>query len=223
MSTSPSPRRTVRRHSSRTSSLWCVAVEARHKACPEDHVSQPFRESEREPNVHRSDKDRRSEQSQLRYRLPAVGPLRRYRSGAGLRPLHHRRRESRRPDLLRFRDPRAQRLHLWSTGASPPRRVARWGASASGGLLYPSLRLQEDDEFDLGEFQLRVVHTPGHTPEHISFLVVEKGSPTAIFTGGALMLGGAARVDLLGSRVAPFWRAGSITPFTKSCSNFRMR
>ena len=78
------------------------------------------------------------------------------------------------------------------------------GASASGGLLYPSLRLQEDDEFDLGEFQLRVVHTPGHTPEHISFLVVEKGGPTAIFTGGALMLGGAARVDLLGSRVAPF-------------------
>ena len=78
------------------------------------------------------------------------------------------------------------------------------GASASGGLLYPSLRLQEDDEFDLGEFQLRVVHTPGHTPEHISFLVVGKGSPTAIFTGGALMLGGAARVDLLGSRVAPF-------------------
>jgi hydroxyacylglutathione hydrolase len=78
------------------------------------------------------------------------------------------------------------------------------GASASGGLLYPSLRLQENDEIDLGEFQLRVVHTPGHTPEHISYLVIENGKPTAIFTGGALMLGGAARVDLLGSRVAPF-------------------
>ena len=78
------------------------------------------------------------------------------------------------------------------------------GASASGGLLYPSLRLREDDELDLGEFKLRVLHTPGHTPEHISFLVIEQDRPTAIFTGGALMMGGAARVDLLGQRIAPF-------------------
>ena len=78
------------------------------------------------------------------------------------------------------------------------------GASASGGLLYPSLRLQENDELDLGEFQLRVLHTPGHTPEHISLLVIEQGRPSAIFTGGALMPGGAARVDLLGQRIAPF-------------------
>ena len=78
------------------------------------------------------------------------------------------------------------------------------GASASGGLLFPSARLQENDGFDLGEFQFRILHTPGHTPDSISFLVEEQGRPTAIFTGGALMLGGAARVDLLGSKIAPF-------------------
>ena len=78
------------------------------------------------------------------------------------------------------------------------------GASASGGLLFPSLRLEDGDELDLGEFKLRVMHTPGHTPEHISFLLLEHDRPTAIFTGGALMLGGAARVDLLGQRLAPF-------------------
>ena len=44
-------------------------------------------------------------------------------------------------------------------------------ASASGGLLFPSVRLQEDDEFDLGEFKVRVLHTPGHTPESVSFMV----------------------------------------------------
>jgi len=35
-------------------------------------------------------------------------------------------------------------------------------------------------------------------------MVEEQGEPRAVFTGGALMLGGAARVDLLGSRVAPY-------------------
>jgi len=78
------------------------------------------------------------------------------------------------------------------------------GASASGGLLFPSVRLQEDDEFDLGDFKVKIIHTPGHTPESVSFLIEEQGQPTAIFTGGALMLGGAARVDLLGSKIAPF-------------------
>ena len=78
------------------------------------------------------------------------------------------------------------------------------GASASGGTLFPSMRLQDGDEFDLGEFQVRIMHTPGHTPESVSFLIEEQGRPTIIFTGGALLLGGAARVDLLGSKVAPF-------------------
>lgn len=78
------------------------------------------------------------------------------------------------------------------------------GASASGGLLFPSVRLQEGDEFDLGDFIVKVIHTPGHTPESISLLTEEQGQPTAIFTGGALILGGAARVDLLGDRIAPF-------------------
>ncbi len=78
------------------------------------------------------------------------------------------------------------------------------GANASGGLLFPSIRLQADDEFDLGEFKIRIIHTPGHTPESVSFLIEEQGQPRAIFTGGALMLGGAARVDLLGSKIAPF-------------------
>ena len=43
------------------------------------------------------------------------------------------------------------------------------GTSASGGSLFPSLRLHEGDDLDLGEFKLRVMHTPGHTPESISF------------------------------------------------------
>ena len=103
----------------------------------------------------------------------------------------------------------ALETHLHNDFVSGARELAaqtgcQVGASASGGTLFPSVRLQDGDEFDLGEFKLKVLHTPGHTPEHISFLVEEQGEPTAIFTGGALIMGGAARVDLLGSRVAPF-------------------
>jgi hydroxyacylglutathione hydrolase len=45
-----------------------------------------------------------------------------------------------------------------------------------------------------------VLTTPGHTPEHISFLLYEpdKKTPSALFSGGALIVGGAARTDLLG-------------------------
>ena len=103
----------------------------------------------------------------------------------------------------------AMETHLHNDFISGARELAsqtgcQVGASASGGTLFPSVRLQDEDEFDLGEFKLKVLHTPGHTPEHISFLVEEQGEPTAIFTGGALIMGSAARVDLLGSRVAPF-------------------
>ena len=103
----------------------------------------------------------------------------------------------------------ALETHLHNDFISGARELAaqtgcQVGASASGGTLFPSVRLQDGDEFDLGEFKLKVLHTPGHTPEHISFLIEEQGEPTAIFTGGALIMGGAARVDLLGSRVAPF-------------------
>ncbi len=103
----------------------------------------------------------------------------------------------------------ALETHLHNDFVSGARELAaetgcQVGASASGGTLFPSVRLQDGDEFDLGEFKLKVLHTPGHTPEHISFLVEEQGEPTSIFTGGALIMGGAARVDLLGSRIAPF-------------------
>jgi hydroxyacylglutathione hydrolase len=44
------------------------------------------------------------------------------------------------------------------------------------------------------------MRTPGHTPEHISFTVAPAGAvtPEAVFSGGALIVGGAARTDLLG-------------------------
>lgn len=74
------------------------------------------------------------------------------------------------------------------------------GASAEGNLAFDYLHLNEGDSLSLGDLKLDVLATPGHTPEHISFALIEEGrhEPIALFTGGALIVGGAARPDLLG-------------------------
>ena len=45
---------------------------------------------------------------------------------------------------------------------------------------------------------IRVLHTPGHTPNHVSFAVNEDGRDLALFTGGSLLFGSVGRPDLLG-------------------------
>lgn len=53
---------------------------------------------------------------------------------------------------------------------------------------------------DLGDARLsiRPLHTPGHTPEHTSYLILVQGVPAALFSGGSLLVGSAGRPDLLG-------------------------
>src|SRR5688572_6682561 len=73
------------------------------------------------------------------------------------------------------------------------------GASATSELAFDYSPLTEDSIIDLGAFQIRVMTTPGHSPEHISFLITDENKkPSALFSGGALIVGGAARTDLLG-------------------------
>ena len=76
---------------------------------------------------------------------------------------------------------------------------ARIGASAEAKVGFEHEPLTEESVIDLGAFQVRVMTTPGHTPEHISFLLVKPDgkTPSALFSGGALIVGGAARTDLL--------------------------
>jgi hydroxyacylglutathione hydrolase len=59
----------------------------------------------------------------------------------------------------------------------------------------------DGQEFDFGSFTLAARHTPGHTPEHLSFLIHESAhadQPWAVFTGDSLFVGSAGRPDLLG-------------------------
>lgn len=65
----------------------------------------------------------------------------------------------------------------------------------------PNVILVKDgDTFKVGNIKLKVLHTPGHTPEHISFLLTDAANadrPMGIFTGDFLFVGDVGRPDLL--------------------------
>jgi hydroxyacylglutathione hydrolase len=94
--------------------------------------------------------------------------------------------------------------HLHADFVSGNREIAHQtgaviGTSAEAKVGFDHQPLTEDSVIDLGAFRVRVMTTPGHTPEHISFLLLEPDAktPSALFSGGALIVGGAARTDLL--------------------------
>jgi hydroxyacylglutathione hydrolase len=57
---------------------------------------------------------------------------------------------------------------------------------------YPFHPLQDGDVVAVGATQIRILHTPGHRPEHCAFLVDER----LLLTGDSLFIGDAARPDL---------------------------
>jgi glyoxylase-like metal-dependent hydrolase (beta-lactamase superfamily II)/rhodanese-related sulfurtransferase len=73
-------------------------------------------------------------------------------------------------------------------------------ASGAGFAFVPAFH-QEDLEAGDG-LLIRPLHTPGHTPEHTSYLLVLDGVPHGVFTGGSLLVGAAGRSDLLGEEFA---------------------
>ena len=71
---------------------------------------------------------------------------------------------------------------------------AEWKYAFEGEKLY------EGDEISVGNVTLRAIHTPGHTPEHLSFLVTDGGTtdePGFILTGDFVFVGDLGRPDLL--------------------------
>jgi hydroxyacylglutathione hydrolase len=75
-------------------------------------------------------------------------------------------------------------------------------APAAGRYEFVHRGLSDGDEIDLDGVVIRALATPGHTPEHLSYLVAESAAPVAVFTGGCLIHGSAGRTDLLGDERA---------------------
>ena len=70
------------------------------------------------------------------------------------------------------------------------------GARAAN-LAFPHRGLDGGETLDLGGLTLEAIATPGHTPEHLSYLLRDGAVPLALFSGGALLPGSVARTDLI--------------------------
>ncbi|MEL7207510.1 MAG: MBL fold metallo-hydrolase, partial [Actinomycetota bacterium] len=67
---------------------------------------------------------------------------------------------------------------------------------------FPSRKLADGERISLGQIELEILHTPGHTPESISVVVRERAGddvPYAVLTGDTLFIGDVGRPDLLAS------------------------
>jgi hydroxyacylglutathione hydrolase len=81
------------------------------------------------------------------------------------------------------------------------RTGARIVASADARLEFDHQAVRDGDTLAVGDIRLSVLATPGHTPEHISYLAQDPrnaSQPAVLFSGGSLLVGAVSRTVLLG-------------------------
>lgn len=76
---------------------------------------------------------------------------------------------------------------------------ATYVGSGRDDISYERCAARDRDEFSVGELRVRAVETPGHSDNHLSYVVSDRaGGTPAVFSGGSLLYGGVGRTDLLG-------------------------
>jgi len=104
--------------------------------------------------------------------------------------------------------------HIHADYASGARELAEqtgasvWASGYDEGetfeVAFPHTDVFDGDTLDIGAVRLVAVHTPGHTPEHLSFLLYDRSrsesTPMAMLTGDFLFIGSLGRPDLLGEQ-----------------------
>jgi len=98
--------------------------------------------------------------------------------------------------------------HLHADFVSGHRELAaRTGAEIvfgeKAGATFPHRAVKDGDELEIGRVRLRIMDTPGHTPESICVLVIDTGlsdQPQKVLTGDTLFIGDVGRPDLAGAK-----------------------
>jgi hydroxyacylglutathione hydrolase len=84
---------------------------------------------------------------------------------------------------------------VYVSGAGGPDWQSGWVGA------YDHTVLQDGDSFDIGNIRFEARHTPGHTPEHMIYIVTDRGSdadePIGVVSGDFLFVGDLGRPDLL--------------------------
>ena len=68
---------------------------------------------------------------------------------------------------------------------------------------FPTHKVKDGDELNVGKIKLRFLETPGHTPEGITIVAedtADRDEPLKMFTGDTLFIGDVGRPDLIGSK-----------------------
>jgi len=89
--------------------------------------------------------------------------------------------------------------HISGHGEISRRTGAEIYVHEQAGVNYPHKSLKDGDELPFGVVRLRVIHTPGHRPEHIALTVSDTSrsdDPWLVLTGDSLFIGDVARPDL---------------------------
>lgn len=79
------------------------------------------------------------------------------------------------------------------------RTGAKIYAPKSGKCEFEHVALSEGDTFEIEDMEVKVMETPGHTPEHICYVVMDHSrgeEPAALFSGDTLFVGDVGRPDL---------------------------
>lgn len=78
---------------------------------------------------------------------------------------------------------------------------AEYAVPAGDDVDYERRAINDGDIIDAGPIQLHVMHTPGHTHHHVSYVLRDAtGSVVGVFTGGSMLHGTTGRTDLLGAQ-----------------------
>jgi glyoxylase-like metal-dependent hydrolase (beta-lactamase superfamily II) len=94
--------------------------------------------------------------------------------------------------------------HLHADHVSAGRELAKAAGAqyvlfADAKASFPFHKVRDGDVLELGNVTIKVLHTPGHTPEHISLLVTDhtrSEEPWFVLTGHTLMVGDLGRTEL---------------------------
>ncbi len=77
------------------------------------------------------------------------------------------------------------------------RCAATYVVNADDPVAFDRHGIRDGETITTGTLEVTAIHTPGHTPTHLSYSVAVDGQPVAVFTGGSMLFGAMGRTDLV--------------------------